>query len=392
MGITCLVGLQWGDEGKGKIIDLIAKDFDFVARYQGGPNAGHTIYINGKKIVFHQIPSGILHKHIIAVLGPGMVIDLKILLDEINLIKTMFDLKGKLYISERAHIILPKHKEIDKKNSYIGTTKKGVGPCYEDKYGRRGIVMKYILQPNVLKTTLERLGSFNKNLYQELLEYGKILNQYIADTTEILHDAIEHKKRILAEGAQGSLLDIEHGTYPFVTASHTIAGGASCGLGIGPLYIEEVIGVLKAYVTRVGEGPLPTHMDETLEKRLREAGQEFGATTGRPRRLGWFDVPLARYAIKLNSATKLVLTKIDVLDSLPYIKICHSYRNSPWDESPEPLFETLQGWQTSTKGITSYKDLPHNAKKYINRLEELLNQKFYLISTGKEREQFILCD
>lgn len=409
--VTIVVGTQWGDEGKGKIIDILASNADVVARFQGGANAGHTIKRKDKTFVFHQIPSGALSPTAILIIGNGCCIDPETLVTEIEeLNKEGIDVKGRLFISENAHVVMPAHKEIDAKDSYIGTTKRGIGPCYEAKYGRRGIRMHNLLdKKGLINPRLpERSGGQETPTMDKLLSSGEMLRPYIRDTSIFLNSLIDENKNVLIEGAQGGLLDIDYGTYPFCTSSNTIAGGACTGLGIGPTRIDSVIGVAKAYTSRVGEGPFPIEFPLSLENKIREIGGEFGATTGRPRKVGWFDASLVSYIVKINNIDKLAITKLDVLDTLPAIKICKGYkykgkeRYGPFSPSyllsdvdceaqakPEPVYEELPGWCETTTKIRKYKDLPLNARRYIERIAELVGAKVFLVSIGPGREETI---
>ncbi|MBN8545878.1 MAG: adenylosuccinate synthase [Ignavibacteria bacterium] len=418
MSVTVIVGGQWGDEGKGKIVDILSESHDIVARYQGGANAGHTIQINGKKFVLHLIPSGILRDDVICVIGNGVVIDPAALLEEIELLRqNNISVEGRLFISQNAHLIMPWHKIIDSLNekgkSKIGTTGKGIGPCYIDKYARKGIRIIDLLDPvkleRKIRENLEEKNNLLADYYKsERLDVEKIVETYLAfdraidpyikDVPAYLNKAITDGKSVLLEGAQGALLDVDHGTYPYVTSSHPTAGGACTGTGIPPTKIEEVTAIIKAYTTRVGEGPFPTELlDETGEK-LRAKGFEFGATTGRPRRCGWFDAFLVKYSSMVNGTTSVALTKMDVLDSFPEIKVATGYihkgkllSNFPVDcdilNECEPVYETVEGWNCDTSGCTSWNDLPEKAKKYIDFISEKAGMKVAIVSVGPNREQ-----
>ena len=413
-----ILGAQWGDEGKGKVIDIYAAKADYVIRYQGGNNAGHTVVIGEDEFILHLIPSGILHPGKICVIGNGVVIDPKALLDEIaTLEKKGVRVDGRLFISEEAHVIFPYHKKLDElkeaKKKKIGTTKKGIGPCYADKVARSGIRVSDLLDEKLFTEKLtanleEKNAVFTKiyniepfsfgSIYNEYLAYAKAIKIYISNTVLMLNDAIKKRKRLMFEGAQGTLLDVDHGTYPFVTSSNAVAGGASTGTGVGPTKIDKVIGVVKAYTTRVGEGPFPTEFSNDLMERIRNKGREFGATTGRPRRCGWFDSVIVGHSIMVNGIDEIVVTKLDVLDDLDSIKICTSYRfeGKVYNEVPsnirvlsgcEPLYEELPGWKEDTTRVTSYIKLPKNAKNYLKRIQNLLKTKIVLISVGCERKQ-----
>lgn len=420
-----IVGTQFGDEGKGKFIDLLAKRADYVARYQGGANAGHTVVIGKEEFIFHLIPSGILHKGKKCVIGNGLVVDPQTLLEEIeNLKKRKIDVEGRLFISENAHIVMPYHKLLDKvkelvrKGKKIGTTGRGIGPCYTDKVARSGIRVVDLIDREVFKEKLRKNLDENNRLlkkiyHQKGLSYKKVLTEYspyrrrirryVTNTSLLLNQAIDEGKSVLFEGAQGTFLDIDWGTYPYVTSSSPVAGGALTGLGVGPTKIDRVIGVAKAYTTRVGRGPLPTELPKRLGERIRERGKEYGATTGRPRRCGWLDLVLLRSAIQINGLDILILTKLDVLDELKEIKICthYRYRGKRIDYFPnslkvlsqcKPRYETLKGWREPISGIKSYRSLPVNAKKYVERIKRVLGIKIALISVGPQRDQTITLD
>ena len=418
MANIVILGAQWGDEGKGKVIDIFARKVDFVVRYQGGNNAGHTVVIDNDEFILHLVPSGILHKRKICVIGNGVVVDPKALLDEIKALEDKgIDVDGRLLISESAHVIFPYHKRLDElkeaKRRKIGTTKKGIGPCYADKMARSGIRMADLLDEAVLKEKLlinleEKNAILDKiygakgfsfdEVYNEYLDYAGKVKKYVCNTTVVLNDAIKKNKRILFEGAQGTLLDVDHGTYPFVTSSNSTAGGASTGTGIGPTRIDKVIGVVKAYTTRVGEGPFPTEFTKDLMEKIRQKGKEFGATTGRPRRCGHFDSVIVKHSIMVNGIDEIVVTKLDVLDDLDSIKICTSYKfeGRTYNDFPangrvlagcEGVYEELPGWKEDTTRVTSYSKLPKNAKNYLKRIQGLLKTKIALISVGCERKQ-----
>ncbi len=422
-----VVGTQWGDEGKGKIIDILAEKADYIVRYQGGNNAGHTVVINNKEFVLHLIPSGILRKGKKCVIGNGVVIDPKALIDEIN------DLRDKgiavtpenLFVSKGAHVIFPYHKlseRIREEESIgrIGTTQRGIGPCYVNKAGRMGIRMVDLLYPEVLSFKLQRnLEEVNlildkiygkkgfefEPLFKEFLHYGEILRPFIMDTTSLLNQAIKEKKNILFEGAQGTMLDMDHGTYPYVTSSHPTAGGACVGSGVGPTHIHRVVGVMKAYTTRVGEGPFPTEIKGELADILRNAGPigEYGRSTGRPRRCGWLDLAMIKKSILVNGIDNLVLTRLDILGMLERIKVCISYRwrgkevdifpeeYQIWKEA-EPVYEEMKGWRCDISKVRKFEDLPKEAQEYVRRVEEITETKISLISVGPSREEIIFKD
>jgi len=418
MSNIVILGAQWGDEGKGKVIDIFSAKSDYVVRYQGGNNAGHTVVVGKDSFVLHLIPSGILHKGTICVIGNGVVIDPKALLEEIAMLeKRGVSVDGRLFVSEEAHVIFPYHRTLDElkeqKKKKIGTTKRGIGPCYADKVARSGIRIIDLLEADTLREKLqsnldEKNAVLTKiygvenfsfdGLYGEYLEYGKKIKKYVCNTKRLLNDAISKRKRVLFEGAQGTLLDVDYGTYPFVTSSNSTAGGASTGTGVGPTKIDKVVGVVKAYTTRVGEGPFPTEFGPDLMERIRQKGKEFGATTGRPRRCGWFDAVVVGHSIMVNGIDEIVVTKLDVLDDLDSIKICTGYRynGKVYNDFPssikaltacEPIYEELPGWQSDTTKITSYEKLPRNAKNYLKRVQALLHTKIVLISVGSERSQ-----
>ncbi|MDP3149241.1 MAG: adenylosuccinate synthase [Ignavibacteria bacterium] len=418
MAVSVLVGSQWGDEGKGKIVDLLSNSYEIVVRYQGGANAGHTVEIDDKKYILHLIPSGILRENVICVIGNGVVIDPVALLDEISFLeKQNISVKGRLFISQNAHLIMPYHKLLDSisesgKNK-IGTTGRGIGPCYIDKYARKGIKINDLLHPEVLERKIrENIAEKNlllKNIYhhEELdvdeiiksyLEFDEKIDQYIRDVPSFLNQAIKEGKSILLEGAQGALLDVDFGTYPFVTSSHPTSGGACTGTGIPPNKITDVIGIVKAYTTRVGEGPFPTELlDETGEK-LRQVGSEFGATTGRPRRCGWYDAFLVRYSAMINGINSVALTKLDVLSKFEEIKICTGYeyngkllKSFPTDferlDTSKPIYKTVPGWNVDISTYSSYAELPQATKDYLKIISEESEIEINIISVGPKRAQ-----
>ncbi len=419
---TVIVGTQWGDEGKGKIIDILSRKADIIVRFQGGNNAGHTVVVNEQQFILHLIPSGILHKKKICVIGNGVVIDPQVLLEEIASLKRKgIDIDSNLKISDQVHLIFPYHKIIDRlreskrKAHKIGTTGRGIGPCYADKVSRCGIRLVDLLDKDVfrekLKSTLSEKNeifrkiyhhhgfSFQK-IYQEYLNYAKEIRKYAFDCTQFLNTAIKDGKSILFEGAQGTVLDVDFGTYPYVTSSNATAGGACIGTGVSPVDIDKIIGVAKAYTTRVGRGPFPTQFPQGLMDKVRRKGREFGATTGRPRRCGWFDAVIVGRAITVNHLKEIAVTKLDVLDGLKKIKICTAYkyrdeiyRNFPASirvlKNCQPLYEEHPGWLKCTSSVIQFSDLPLNARRYIKRLERLLQIKVSMISVGSEREQII---
>jgi adenylosuccinate synthase len=416
-----VVGAQWGDEGKGKIVDLLAPNFDFVARYQGGHNAGHTVYVNGRKFVLRLIPSGILHPDVTCVIGNGLVVDLSAFFAEVDELAAAGIVVGeRLVVSDKAHLILPYHRDLEllaearRGERRIGTTSRGIGPAYEDKIARRGIRVVDLADPealeqNVRDNVLARNRLVHDStmdwrpVFDELLVQAERLRPWVRDVSLLLSDAVRAGKSILFEGAQGTLLDIDHGTYPYVTSSNASVGGILTGLGIGPRAIEEVIGVVKAYTTRVGAGPLPTELSGEMGQRLRDGGNEYGAVTGRPRRCGWYDAVAARFGVRINGLDALALTKLDVLDGLERVKICTAYRcgSRTMTEFPsdvaqlsacEPIYESMPGWPTPTRGVRRFGDLPENARRYVARLEEVSGVPAAVISTGSERDETIVRD
>lgn len=423
MTCTVVVGTQWGDEGKGKIVDLLTAESDAVVRYQGGNNAGHTVMYEDKTIVLHLIPSGILQGKE-SILGNGVVIEPNSLLDEIKgLINAGYDVENNLKISSQAHLVMPYHqmfdtlKEISKGDKKIGTTCRGIGPTYEDKVGRVGLRICDLNDKNLkvkLKEILERkkieFELFNKfdidydinleNLYKNVKDFYNKIKDYIIDSSDRVNDLIDENKNIIFEGAQGTFLDIDHGTYPYVTSSNTLAGAACVGSGIGPTKINRVIGITKAYTTRVGSGPFPTELKNQEGEYLRKVGNEFGATTGRPRRCGWFDSLLVKHAVRLNGITDIALTKLDVLDTLDHIKICTGYvlpngeliDRFTYDglEEAMPQYHVMPGWKTNTKGMTSKDQLPFNLLLYIEQIEWYIKANVSIISTGPKREETII--
>lgn len=421
MGTLVVVGAQWGDEGKGKITDFLAEEADCVVRYQGGANAGHTVEVGDQKFMLHLMPSGILYPDKTCVIGNGVVLDMGELIKEIEDLQKRGISTENLRISLRAPVVMPYHKKLDaarEKSAKIGTTLRGIGPAYEDKISRIGFRMSDLLEPEEFKLKLiANLDEKNKiftSVYEEdgfaldevytiMMEQIQMLKQYLADTSLLVYSEIKNGKKVLFEGAQGTLLDIDHGTYPYVTSSHPIAGGACTGTGIGPTMINRVLGVAKAYLTRVGEGPFPTELLGEEGDLLREKGGEYGTTTGRPRRCGWFDAVILRYAVRVNGLTHFALTKLDVLDGLPTIKICNGYRykGQLLEEFPEdlttlrecvPEYIEMPGWSEDTTRITRYEDLPVNAKAYIEKLGELIGADLAIVAVGPGRDQTIVCD
>jgi len=399
---TLILGLQWGDEGKGKIVDALSKEVHAVCRFQGGHNAGHTIKVNDKQTVLHLTPSGILHPNVNCVIGNGVVLSLEALDKEINgLIDTGISFDNRFYVSSGCALILPSHISIDKirdKKESIGTTGRGIGPSYEDKIARRAVRFGDIGNEDILRQKVELLVSYHNRLLVELynekphdiedviseiMSYKHLYDKYCTDTQGLIYDWVKDDKSLLFEGAQGTLLDIDHGTYPYVTSSSTTAGGVSTGLGLGPKYIDRIIGISKAYCTRVGEGPFPTELFDDNGKMLAEKGHEFGATTGRPRRCGWLDLFALKKAVFTNSVTDICLTKLDVMDEFSEIKVCVEYQNE------EPVYKTFRGWDSSTVGISAFEDLPIQAQEYINFIEDFVGCRISYVSTGPSRNQTI---
>jgi adenylosuccinate synthase len=418
--VDVILGLQWGDEGKGKIVDYFASGYDIIARFQGGPNAGHTLYVQGKKIVLHQIPSGIFHDNKINLIGNGVVLDANILKEECESVEAMgFDYSKNLYISARTHLILPSHRAIDKAselakgNDKIGSTLKGISPAYMDKTGRNGLRVGDLLDKNFLSQYIKlRLKhqklldnfSFNEDIstweeeFFEALEFLKKLQ--IVNGEYFVNDAIQKGKKILAEGAQGSMLDVDFGTFPYVTSSSTITAGVGSGLGIAPQKIKEVFGITKAYCTRVGSGPFPTELNDETGELIRKTGNEFGSTTGRPRRCGWIDLVALKFACMINGVTQLVMTKADVLDSLDTLEVCNSYKvnGEETNQIPfqmqrmnvEPIYKKFEGWKTDINSIKNFNNLPPEMKAYINYINETLGVPVNFISNGPGSDQIIM--
>jgi adenylosuccinate synthase len=417
-----VVGAQWGDEGKGKVVDYLASSFDYTARYAGGHNAGHTVIFNGHRYVLQLVPSGILRPDKKAVIGPGAVVDPAALVSELeNLRKSGVEVRGRLFLSNRAHLIFPYHREMDKAAeaargaAKIGTTSRGIGPAYEDKMARRGIRVCDLLEPKCFRAKLERVitekDAISGAAYGHPLETAGLVDQYleiaahirglVADTAVLLNHALDRGDTVLFEGAQGTMLDIDHGTYPYVTSSNAISGGAMTGLGVAPTRVTGVVGVTKAYTTRVGSGPFPTEMPDLDAEAVRARGNEFGAVTGRPRRCGWLDLAVLRYAKMLNGIDSLVVTKLDVFDAQPEIKVCTGYRykGERITEMPpeaetlahvEPEYLTLPGWKKPTPGIRDVKELPAAARDYLNFISDQLQVEIGMISTGPERDATIV--
>lgn len=421
MDVTILVGSQWGDEGKGKIVDILSEKYEIVVRYQGGANAGHTIKIDEKEFILHLIPSGILRRDVVCVIGSGVVIDPQALLDEIKfLADNNISIENRLLISHNAHLIMPYHKLLDsiseKGDRKIGTTGRGIGPCYIDKYARKGIkIVDLLNKPHLeklIRQNIEEKNEILKKVYnveeldveeiiQQYTEFDKAIDPYIKDVPSFLNAAINDKRSILMEGAQGTLLDVDFGTYPYVTSSNPTSGGGCTGTGIPPNRITSVFGIVKAYTTRVGLGPFPTELDEENGHKLREAGAEFGATTGRPRRCGWFDTFMMGYSRMINGIERVAITKLDVLSYLDEIKVCTGYEidgklihSYPTDiarmEKVTPVYETLPGWKQDISDVKSYDDLPEAAKQYLSFISEQCGFEISIISVGPKRSQTIM--
>jgi adenylosuccinate synthase len=413
-----IVGTQWGDEGKGKIVDLLTQYAHMVVRFQGGNNAGHTVLLKGEKFIFHLMPSGILYADKKCVIGNGVVVDPAVLIGEIEEVKKRGYLKddSQFMISEQAHLILPYHRKIDvarERIFKIGTTGRGIGPAYEDKVTRCGIRMVDLVDEEVFRRKLEET-LVQKNIYlthvlkeepfefskifEEFLQYKKKLDRYVRDTSLAIYEEMRNKKRVVFEGAQGGLLDLDHGTYPYVTSSNTVAGNACVGSGVGPTMIDSVMGVAKAYTTRVGEGPFPTELFDQVAEKIRATGGEYGATTGRPRRVGWFDANIVRHSVRMSDIRKMTITKLDVLSGFEKIKICVGYRlngkvietvpsNLDLLNRCEPVYEELDGWKTEIKEGKDLSDLPRNAQRYLRKLEKLIGAKIGMVSVGSERNE-----
>jgi adenylosuccinate synthase len=414
-----ILGAQWGDEGKGKIVDLVTPRFSIVARYQGGHNAGHTVYVNGKKFVLRLIPSGILHPGVTCVIGNGVVVDPKALLAEVDeLIAAGIDVDARIVVSDKAHLILPYHRDLDllsearRGERKIGTTSRGIGPAYEDKIARRGIRVGDLSDPEALEHNIRANVEARNRLVQDTtMDAGEVLTElarhavrlkpWVRDVSLMLSEAMKSGQSILFEGAQGTLLDIDHGTYPYVTSSNASIGGVCTGLGVPPKAIGPVLGVVKAYATRVGEGPFPTELTGDMGNILRDSGNEYGSVTGRPRRCGWYDAVAVRYGVRINGIDALALTKLDVLDGVETLEICTAYKcggrtlsEFPSDVSQlsacTPVYESMPGWKTPTRGVRRYEDLPDAARRYIARLEEVSGVRAAIVSTGSERDDTIL--
>jgi len=422
MATKVVIGAQWGDEGKGKIIDILAQQSEVVVRSQGGNNAGHTVEADGKQYKLHLVPSGILNPETLNIIGNGVVVDPGVLLEELDMLKSQGVVTDNLKIDLRAHIIMPYHLVLDglmeqaRGKGDIGTTKKGIGPCYMDKAERIGIRLCDLLDPALFEEKARENTEYKNKLItkvfggealsadsfiKEYLGYADRLRPYAADTTPLLYDAVKAGKKVLFEGAQGTLLDLDLGTYPYVTSSHPISGGVCVGTGIGPTLIDECVGVMKAYTTRVGKGPFPTELEDETGEKIRQIGNEFGATTGRPRRCGWFDAVIGRFGVRTSGLTGIALNKLDTLTGLGDLKICTGYKKG--DEivtdfpasltelaKCEPIYETLPGWDEDITGVRSFSELPATVKNYVKRIEELCGAKVIMVGVGPNREQNIL--
>ncbi|MCL2680417.1 MAG: adenylosuccinate synthase [Coriobacteriia bacterium] len=416
-----LLGAQWGDEGKGKITDLLSRDYDYVARFQGGNNAGHTVIVGDRKLQLHLIPSGIMYDNVTPVIGNGCVLDLKVLIDEIDRLESEGISCERLVISSNAHLIMPYHRDLDAASEHrlganlIGTTKRGIGPAYSDKVSRMGLRMqdlfdRSIFREKVAAALIEKNDILAKvyglptytvdDIATEYQQYAQRLKPYIADTSPLINDALDKDDWVLFEGAQGTLLDIDHGTYPFVTSSNPTAGGAAVGAGVGPTKINRVLGIAKAYITRVGSGPFPTELSCADGDTFIEVGREYGTTTGRRRRAGWYDAVITKYAVQVNGLTDLCITKLDILSEFPTIKICVAYKHLdqtyttvPGHQSAfhhaQPVYEEMPGWNVDISGCRHFDDLPPAAQAYIKRLEELAGVPVTMIAVGPDREQTI---
>lgn len=421
MPASVLVGAQWGDEGKGKVTDLIAGGFDVVCRYSGGANAGHTVVVGSKKLALHQIPSGIMYKDAISVIGNGCIVDPEVVIQEINTLESEGVSCENLRISGNAHLVMPYHKDLDGAHeqklgkNLIGTTKRGVGPTYMDKMNRIGLRVQDLLDDNTFNQKLEAALAYinpiltdvyslkpydQESLGAQYLNYAQTLKPYIIESSLYLNRVLDDGKSILFEGAQATMLDIDHGTYPFVTSSNCTAGGAVTGSGVGPTKINRIIGVAKAYLTRVGSGPFPTELTDEMGEKLRQQGAEFGVTTGRARRCGWYDAPIVKHSVRVNGLTDLAITKLDVLSCMDEIKVCVAYNcdGERYDSVPEfqsrflhakPIYETLPGWNCDITGVRRFEDLPKQAQAYIDFLEKLAGVRISIITVGPEREQTI---
>jgi adenylosuccinate synthase len=424
MATLVVVGTQWGDEGKGKVVHLLSEKADYIVRYQGGNNAGHTVVFNDQEFILHLVPAGILEPGKKCIIGSGVVVDPQALVEEIRFLEEKdIKIKGRLFVSDACHIILPYHclldhlREIQEGKRKIGTTRKGIGPAYADKVARVGIRMADFLSPRLFKELLERnlkekapllrkfcnLFELRRKIVEKRKKQLPLIKDLVVDSAIMINRVISQGKNVILESAQGTLLDVDYGSYPYVTSSNPIAGGACVGIGIGPTQIDRVLGVVKAYTTRVGEGPFPTELTHGIGRLLQERGKEFGSTTGRPRRCGWFDAGIVRHAVRVNGLRSLALTKLDVLDGIDPLKICvaYRYRGKLIREFPpsreifkdcKPIYINLRGWKEKTKGIQKFDSLPTNAKRYLRKIENLAQAKISLVSMGRSREETIMMD
>lgn len=425
MSCALIIGAQWGDEGKGKVVDLLTEKADVVARYSGGHNAGHTVVIKGDKHILHLLPSGIMHDDKLNIIGNGVVVEPKELIKEIEALKEKgISCEGRLFLSKRAHLIMPYHLQFDKQSEIrkgskkIGTTGRGIGPAYSDKSARVGLRVGDLYDDEVLKGKVfqnvsemnefaEKIYGIDKldpqQVYEEYKKYGEILKPYVAETSYLINGLFDEGKKIMLEGAQGTLLDVDHGTFPYVTSSNSTAGGACTGTGLSPRKIGNIVGVMKAYTTRVGSGPFPTELDDEYGERIREVGHEYGATTGRPRRCGWLDLIAGKYAVIINGLTHIALTKLDVLSGLEKIYACvgYEYEGEVFETFPpeikilehcKPVYKEFDGWNEDITNVKSYDDLPDNAKKYLDFIISYLGCKYILVSVGVDREETVILD
>ncbi len=425
MSCALIVGAQWGDEGKGKVVDLLTEKADVVARYSGGHNAGHTVVIKGDKHILHLMPSGIMHSDKLNIIGNGVVVEPKELIKEIEALKEKgISCEGRLFLSKRAHLIMPYHLQFDKQSEIkkgskkIGTTGRGIGPAYSDKSARVGLRVADLYDDEVLRGKVfqnvsemnefaEKIYGIDKldpqQVYEEYKKYGEILKPYVTETSYLINKLYDEGKKIMLEGAQGTLLDVDHGTFPYVTSSNSTAGGACTGTGLSPRKIGNIAGVMKAYTTRVGSGPFPTELNDKYGERIREVGHEYGATTGRPRRCGWLDLVAGRYAVIINGITHIALTKLDVLSGMEKIYVCtgYEYNGEIYETFPpeikilencKPVYKEFEGWNEDITKVKKYDDLPNNAKKYVNFIIDYLGCKYIVISVGVDREETIIMD
>jgi adenylosuccinate synthase len=424
MAILVVVGTQWGDEGKGKVVHLLSEKADYIIRYQGGNNAGHTVVFSGQEFILHLVPAGILEPGKKCIIGSGVVVDPQALVEEIRFLEGKgIKMKGRLFVSDACHIILPYHRWMDQLRETqqgkrrIGTTRKGIGPAYADKVARVGIRMADFLSLGLFKELLERnlkekapllkkackLSELRREILEKRKKQLPIIKELVVDSAIMINRIISQARNVILESAQGTLLDVDYGSYPYVTSSNPVAGGACVGIGIGPTQIDRVLGVVKAYTTRVGEGPFPTELSNEIGKLLQERGKEFGATTGRPRRCGWFDASIVRHAVRVNGLRSLALTKLDVLDGIDPLKICtaYRYRGKLIKEFPtgreifkdcKPVYIEVRGWKEKTKGIQKFNLLPQKAKRYLSKIESLVQAKISIVSMGRSREETIVID